>query len=182
MPFLDSLPTDATLMAVFKRHPDIAHPLLRLHEAIMRAPSPFSTAEREEIAAFVSSLNDCQYCHGVHSNAAVALGADPTHLEAVCTLPDALPDTRLAPVMRYVAKLTAAPSSVTQSDVEQILDAGWSETALTYAALVAALFAFMNRVVEGHGIKGTTEYHAMGGKRLADIGYAGLSKIVDGAE
>jgi len=178
MPHLDSLPDQATLVDVFKRHPDVSAPLLAMHEAIMRAPSPFSAAEREAIAAYVSSLNECQYCQGVHANAAVALGSDGAEVEAICALPERPGDARLAPVLTYVAKLTTAPATVSRADVDDILAAGWDEAAVSAAAFVAALYAFMNRMVEGHGIKGSDEYYAAGGKRLADIGYAGLAALL----
>jgi uncharacterized peroxidase-related enzyme len=178
MPYLESLPGQATLADVFRRYPDVTAPLLALHEAIMRAPSPFSAAEREAIAAYVSSLNACQYCQGVHSNAAVALGAAADDVAAICALPEAPGDARLAPVLAYVAKLTTAPASVGRADVEKILAAGWDETAVSTAAFVAALYAFMNRMVEGHGLKGSDDYYAAGGKRLAEIGYAGLAELL----
>ncbi len=178
MPHLASLPDQATLVDVFKRYPDVAAPLLALHEAIMRAPSPFSAAEREAIAAYVSSLNECQYCHGVHSNAAVALGSDAAEIAAICALPEAPGDPRMAPVLAYVAKLTTAPASVGRADADKILAAGWDEAAVSYAAFVAAAYAFMNRMVEGHGIKGSADYYAAGGQRLAEIGYAGLADLL----
>lgn len=178
MPYLDWLSDQSTLVDVFKRYPEVSQPLLALHEAVMRAPAPFSAAERETIAAYVSSLNDCAYCRGVHSNAAVALGAEADDVAALCTLPETPGDTRLAPVLAYVVKLTKAPASVGRADVQNILDDGWDEAAVSYAAFVAALYAFMNRMVEGHGIKGSDEHYAMGGKRLAEIGYAGLAALI----
>ena len=182
MPHIDGLPEQATLLDVFRRYPDVTAPLLALHEAIMRAPAPFSTAERETIAAYVSRLNDCRYCHGVHSNAAVALGAAAADVDAICALPEKPGDAKLAPVLAYVAKLTSAPASVTRADADAIIAAGWDEAAVSYAAFVAALYAFMNRMVEGHGIKGTDAVYAAGGDRLATIGYAGLAAMLAQSE
>ena len=71
-----------------------------------------------------------------------------------------------------------SPATVSKADADRILAAGWDEDAVSFAAYVAALYGFMNRLVEGHGIKGTSEYHAMGGKRLAEIGYAGLAELL----
>ncbi len=178
MPHLDSLPDDATLMQVFTRHPAVSQALMSLHEAIMRDPAPFSPAQREAIAAYVSKLNACQYCQGVHTSAAVNLGQSAEDVEQICELPEAPPDARLTPVLSYVRKLTLSPASVTKADADRIIDAGWDEDAVSYAAYVAALYGFMNRLVEGHGIKGTAEYHEAGGKRLAEIGYAGLANLL----
>jgi AhpD family alkylhydroperoxidase len=40
----------------------------------MRGPSPFSEAELELIAAYVSGLNRCGYCRGVHTATTERLG------------------------------------------------------------------------------------------------------------
>lgn len=70
MSYLSSLPDDAVLMDVFKLYPETARPLMDYHEVVMRGPAPFSVAERELIAAYVSGVNACDYCHGVHTVAA----------------------------------------------------------------------------------------------------------------
>ena len=74
MPYLKSLPDDAVLLQVFRAYPDTARPLLDYHELVMRGPSPFTVAERELIAAYVSGVNECGYCHGVHTATAEAFG------------------------------------------------------------------------------------------------------------
>lgn len=178
MPHLPSLTDDSTLIDVYRKHPAVAHATLALNDAIMRGDAPFTEAQREAIAAYVSSINACQYCMGVHSSAATGLGMEAGEVAAVCERPEAPDDPRLAPVLRYVAKLTAEPASVTEADAKRILDAGWDEAAVSYAAFVAALYALMNRMVEGHGIKGNPVQLAKNGARLADIGYTGLSAIL----
>jgi putative tryptophan/tyrosine transport system substrate-binding protein len=40
----------------------------------MRGPSPLTPGERELIAAYVSGIDDCQYCYGVHAEPAKAFG------------------------------------------------------------------------------------------------------------
>jgi alkylhydroperoxidase family enzyme len=47
--------------------PETRKPLIEFHEVLLRGPSPFTEAERELIAAYVSGLNRCRYCHGVRS-------------------------------------------------------------------------------------------------------------------
>ncbi len=178
MSFLDSLPDEATLVDMFWRYPHVGQPLLALHDAIMRAPSPFTAAEREAIATYVSKLNSCSYCEGVHGEAAIALDDDTQHVRAICMGDRLSSNSRLTPVLSYVAKLTKEPSSVTRADVAKILEAGWDETAVSSVIFVTALYAFMNRVIEGHGIIANEEYHRTAGERLADIGYAGLAALL----
>jgi uncharacterized peroxidase-related enzyme len=174
-----SLPDDAVLMEVFRAYPETSRPLLDYHEVLLRGPSPFTVGERELIAAYVSGLNSCGYCHGVHTVTAEACGITPGAAPAaVADVDTGLVDERMRPVLRFVGKLTNAPSSVTRADAEGVLAAGWDEQALHHAIMICALFNFMNRMVEGHGIRAGADYFATSGKRLEEVGYAGLSKLI----
>jgi uncharacterized peroxidase-related enzyme len=178
--YLNSLPDDAVLMDVFRRYPETSRPLLDYHEVVMRGPSPFSVGERELIAAYVSGLNSCDYCHGVHTVTAEACGIAAGAAPSAVTDLDAAPvDARMRPVLRYTAKLTRTPAAMTRADVEEVLAAGWDERALHHAVMVCALFNFMNRMVEGHGIKAGPDYFATSGRRLGQVGYAGLNQLLD---
>lgn len=54
MPYLPSLPSDAPLLDVFRAYPDTSSLLLDYRQALLRGPFPFTEAERELIAAYVS--------------------------------------------------------------------------------------------------------------------------------
>lgn len=54
-------------------------------------------------------------------------------------------------MLRYVRKLTLEPAKVERDDVEELRRAGFSDAAIGDIAINAALFAFMNRVVDGLG-------------------------------
>ncbi|MGH2450412.1 MAG: carboxymuconolactone decarboxylase family protein [Candidatus Limnocylindria bacterium] len=54
-------------------------------------------------------------------------------------------------MLRYVKKLTLRPGEVEREDVEALRTAGFSDAAIGDVAINAALFAFMNRVVDGLG-------------------------------
>ena len=181
MSYLSSLPDDAVLMDVFKLYPETSRPLLDYHEVVMRGPAPFSVAERELIAAYVSGINRCDYCHGVHTVAAEVCGIEQGAIPAALDDLDAAPVAdRMRPVLRYVGKLTRTPAAVTRADAEEVLAAGWDERALHYAVMVCALFNLMNRMVEGHGISAGPDYFAESGVRLKNVGYAGLNQLLDG--
>lgn len=181
MSYLSSLPDDAVLMDVFKLYPETARPLLDYHEVLMRGPSPFTVAERELIAAYVSGVNSCDYCHGVHTVTAEVCGIERGAVPAALDDLDAAPvDDRMRPVLRYVDKLTRTPSAITRADAEEVLAAGWDERALHFAVMVCAMFNFMNRMVEGHGIKAGPDYFAESGARLEKMGYAKLNQLLDG--
>lgn len=179
MPHFPSLPDDARLVDVFQRYPESSFPLLAYHETVMRGPSPFTLGERELIAAYVSGVNACAYCHGVHTETAEAFGVPPGLLAAaVADLDTADVDPKLKPVLRYVGKLTRTPARMTAEDAAEVFAAGWDEKALHDAVMVCALFNFMNRMVEGHGIKADAAYYALSGKRLHEVGYDGLARLL----
>ena len=181
MPHLKSLPDDARLLHVFKAYPEVAKPLMDLHDAVMRQDSPLSPGERELIAAYVSGLNQCRYCHGVHTVVAERFGVPEGLLQDLMTDPEtAAVEAKLRPLLAYVRKLTETPSRLTGHDAQVIYDAGWDERAVHDAVAVAALYNFMNRYVEGLGIETTEAYNREGGTRLAEIGYAGLKEMLFG--
>lgn len=180
MSFLRALPDDAVLMQVFKTYPDAAKPLIAFHDVLMRQPSPFTDAERELIAAYVSGVNACTYCHGVHTATAEAFGVEPGLLAAALSDLDTAPvDDKLRPVLRYVGKLTATPAKMTPADADEVFAAGWDDDALHAAVMVCALFNFMNRMVDGLGISTNPSYFAESGERLKRIGYTGLLSMIE---
>ena len=177
MTYLESLPEDGTLLHVFQAFPETARPLLDYHETVMRGPSPFTVAERELIAAYVSGVNACTYCHGVHAATAAAFGVPAEQLTAA--LDDlGTVDERLRPVLRYVGKLTRSPARVTDADVAAVRAAGWDDRAVHDAVLVCALFNFMNRLVDGLGVRAPDGYFAVSAERLHDHGYAALADFL----
>jgi len=151
MRFLPSLQADAVLLHMFQRTQEASSKLIECHEVLMRGASPLSAADRELIAGFVSGLNACQYCSGVHVATAEACGVEPG---LIAQLVDGDIDSSpvadgLKPILQYVKKLTEQPSRMTQVDADRVFAAGWNEQALHDAVSVCALFNFMNRLVEG---------------------------------
>lgn len=175
MSHLPSLGPRPSLLEVFKRFPETSRPLIEFHEVLLRGPSPFSEAERELIAAYVSGLNRCRYCHGVHTATAERLGVRPGAVGELlgraefADVPEAM-----RPVLRLAEKLTAEPASISAADAEAVLAAGWAETAIYHAVAVTALFNFMNRLVEGLGIEHDSAYTEEASRRLAAHGYKPL--------
>lgn len=154
MKIFPSLPEEPLLDHVYKRFPHTAPPLLEYHDRLLRDYSPLTVAERELIAAYVSGLNSCTFCHGAHVLAANAFGVDTELFEGLMNdLENSAVDEKMKPILAYVGKLTKTPSRMTSADAEAVYAAGWDEQALFDAVSVCALFNFMNRIVEGSGIK-----------------------------
>jgi len=175
MSFLKSVPPDAGLLQVFQAFPEAARPLLEYHEILLRGESPFSAGERELIAAYVSGLNNCNYCHAVHSQTAVALGISADSISNLISNPqNADIDAQMEPVLAFVRKLTLSPGKITAADVDPIFAVGWNDRALHDATAICALFNLMNRLVNGLGVEAREAYTKIAAQRLADGGYAQL--------
>lgn len=180
MPFLAAMSDNASLIDVFKAFPETNEPLIEFHEVLLRGPSPFTEAERELIAAYVSGLNHCRFCHGVHTATAERLGVPAGAVKDLLDgRAEQIPE-KMRPVLDYARKLTHAPSSVTQADAQAIFDAGWDETALYHTVAVTGLFNYMNRLVEGLGIELAPAYVQPASERLADRGYLPLIEMMRG--
>jgi uncharacterized peroxidase-related enzyme len=160
---------------VFKAFPATSTPLIEFHEVLLRGPSPFTATERELIAAYVSGLNRCRFCHGVHTATAERMGVEAGLLPRIVASGtfDGV-DGKLQPVLALARKLTLSPDSVTKADAAAVSAAGWDDEALYYAVAVTALFNFMNRLVEGLGIELEPSYVAPAAERLAERGYLPL--------
>ncbi|MEW6689160.1 MAG: carboxymuconolactone decarboxylase family protein [Pseudomonadota bacterium] len=129
MSFLKTLPADAVLLHVFRAYPETSVPLLAFHETLLRGPSPLSVAKRELIAAYVSGLNACAHCHGVHEATAREFGVAADLLAVLLTDLERAPVAeKLKPILRYVGKLTQSPARMTQADA--VFAAGWTGRAL----------------------------------------------------
>ena len=86
--------------------------------------------------------------------AARAFGIDADVFEGLMAdLESSAIDEKLKPLLAYVGKLTRTPAMMAQADADRVYAAGWDEKALFDAVSVCALFNFMNRIVEGSGIK-----------------------------
>jgi uncharacterized peroxidase-related enzyme len=162
------------MLDVYRLDLEIARPLLRLQQQLLRGPSPFTAGERELIGAYVSGLNACGFCVGVHRAVATGLGVEAAALEALVTEGPS-PDRhgRLAPVLAFVRKLTLTPSRMTDADAEAVRAAGWDDAALFQATLVCALFNFFNRLADGLGLDPERIDVRRVAQGLVSIGYEG---------
>lgn len=173
------LGANATVPDILKMSPDAGVALMELNEAIMRGPSPLTPGQRELIAAYVSGINKCQYCHGVHAETAKAFGVPAAAVDKMFDGLDAAGlDDRIKPILRLARKLTEAPASVADRDAQAVYDAGWDEKALHDAVMVVCCFNFMNRLLEGHEVHGHEAMYKERGPMLKDHGYLPLIRLL----
>ncbi len=163
------------ITAGFAFRPETAKPMRELAEVLLRGPNSLTSAEREMIAAFVSSRNDCHFCQASHSAAAAHhLGGDYATVEALKR------DYRSAPVSPKLKALLAIAAAVQQSgqrvtsaDVDAARREGATDVEIHDAVLIAAAFCMFNRYVDGLATLTPTDpqaYDAMG-QRMARQGY-----------
>ena len=179
MSFLKSAGTLHSVKDILKLNRAAGVALVNYHSAVLRQPSKLSEKQRELIAAFVSGLNACDYCHGVHSVAARSFGLEEGLLAALIEdLDTAMVEEELKPILRYAQILTQNPSKLTQAHADAVYEAGWSEQTLHDAINVICLFNFMNRLVEGHGLKGNPGLYDERGEALFQHGYEPLLALL----
>lgn len=184
MAHIDSIPSsEESVTAVMKRYPEQAIPLTQLTDIVMRSGDcSFTPKQRELIAAYASGKNDCTYCYNTHKATAEAFGVPEKLLDKLLTdLDGSDVDEKLKPVLRFVGKLTEAPSKVVQADVSSVLDAGWSENDFHYAVMICGLFNFYNRLMDGYGVRNTAEFRQSRGAALADRGYGVVTDALKNA-
>lgn len=162
MALFPSLPETPHLADVYRRFPEHVKPLLVYHDLLLRGESPLTIGERELIATYVSGLNACQFCYGAHKLYSEVFGFDEEVVDAmVQDLSRAPIDEKLKPLLRYAGKLKDLPSSLSDADAEAVYAAGWSERALFDAIQIAALFNYMNRIIEGTGVAYNFDDHPL---------------------
>jgi uncharacterized peroxidase-related enzyme len=176
MPFLPSVNVDDKVPHVLaKFNTGTGRPLVEYHEALLRGESPFTIPERELMAAYVSGVNACQYCHGAHTAAAMQFGvAERLISDLLTNLPAAAIEPKMLPVLNYIRTLTLTPTRMTQADADAVYAAGWSERALYDAVQICCLYNFMNRFVEGIGLTPIPEQFEMEGRLIKEGGYKGM--------
>lgn len=162
----------------FMRDAKLYAPLLEFINNVMTRPSDLSIAEREIIAGYVSHLNGCGFCVGVHEATLTALGTEENIVGQIRKGPESTAvDDRMRAVLEFSQKLTRTPEAVQKTDINALTESGWSEQAIEDAMNVVSLFSYMNRLIDGLGIEGNQAYFDAVGKSLASQGYAPLVEM-----
>ena len=179
--FLRSIP-QADLKAVLRLDPAIGVPFAQYHEFLLRGPSPLPVAMRELMAAYVSALNRCAFCHEEHDAVAQTFGIAAGTVEAILATPESSEiEPQWRPVFAYLHKLTTQPHRIEQADIDAITSAGFTDLAVYHIACIAGLFAFDNRLISGLGIPShAPEKLAATAARLHAQGYASTVNYIRG--
>lgn len=159
----------------FLRDPELYRPLLEYINLVMTRESQLSIAEREMIAAYVSLLNGCDFCVGIHHQTLATLGVEQNEIDDLGrkTAFEAI-QGRMIAALHYAEKLTQDPHDMNQHDVQQLLDQEWTEQSIEDMTNVVALFGCVNRLVDALGFTGNEKYFTRVGSMIAKQGYQPL--------
>lgn len=155
--------------------PETGAPLYGLAQVLLRGPSPLSPAERELIAAYVSSRNNCGFCMNSHAAAARCLfGKEEQIVDEVIKEKDLSSlSEKMKALLQIAGKVQQSGKSVKPEDIETARKAGAVDQDLHDTVLIAATFSLFNRYVDGLASFTPTdpaEYAAMG-ERMSAHGY-----------
>jgi uncharacterized peroxidase-related enzyme len=156
--------------------PETAKPMNELAEILLRGPNSLSPGEREMIATYVSSQNDCYFCQTVHGAAAAHhLGGNEALVQEVKRdFETAGVSDKLKALLSIAGKVQMGGKNVTNKDVERARKKGATDKEIHDTVLIAAAFCMYNRYVDGLATWAPTdpEVYRESGKRLAEQGYA----------
>jgi uncharacterized peroxidase-related enzyme len=160
-------------LALFR--PDTGKELYKLAQVLLRDDSPLTQAERELIATFVSSKNECTFCTESHAAAARYL----MHNDAKI-VDQVLEDYQNAPISEKLKCLLTIANKVqldarlvSDDDIATAHKHGANEREIHDTVLIAATFCMFNRYVDGLAtlIPEDPKIYQEMGERMGKLGY-----------
>ena len=169
----DNLPGILGPMAI---SPESTKALRELAEVLLRGPNTLTSGEREIIATYVSSQNDCCFCQLSHGAAAAEhLGGNYELIDRIKqNFGTAEISEKLRALLAIAGKVQKGGKHVTGEDVEWARQQGATDKEIHDTVLIAAAFCMYNRYVDGLGTWQPTDpkvYREMG-RSMADVGYS----------
>ncbi|TMD37747.1 MAG: alkylhydroperoxidase AhpD family core domain-containing protein [Chloroflexi bacterium] len=147
------------LIRVFSGHPVVDAVKLALYrpsfyrgggltQEAMRGPSDWSVADRELMAAFVSKVNNTEFCIAAHTATSALAYKDGAKVSAALADLETAPLTEpLRSTLRMLGKLTRE-NNVDVDDISRVLAAGVSEQQIKDALAVALAFNVTDRLAD----------------------------------
>jgi uncharacterized peroxidase-related enzyme len=109
--------------------------------------------ERELIAAYVSSLNDCNFCVGAHGAVVNELTKDNgnTLACAINHVETTTVSAKMRSLLIIAGKVQKSGKAVTEQDIQAAREQGATDEEIHDTVYIAASFCFFNRYVDGLG-------------------------------
>ena len=151
MPHIDLVNDLPGIVGLMAFRPETAGPLNALAETLLRGDNTLGRGERESIAAYVSYLNECEFCERSHSAfAARQLDGGYDVVDSIKRDPREAPvSPRLRALLKIAAAVQRSGRDVTEADIRAARDAGASDVEIHDTVLIAAAFCMYNRYVDG---------------------------------
>ena len=151
MPHIDIPEGLPGIRGLFTVRPEPAKPLCELVNVLLHQPGTLAPGERELIATYVSSRNDCHYCQSSHgATAAAHLGGYEALVAAVKRdFETAEISSKLKALLAIAGRVQEGGKRVTAEDVERARGQGATDTEIHDTVLIAAAFCMYNRYVDG---------------------------------
>lgn len=160
--------------------PETARPLNDLVDVLLHAPNSLTPGERELIATYVSSENDCYYCQTIHGAVAAACLNDDEALvkQVKYDFRNAGISEKLKALLNIAGKVQRGGKHVTVEDVARAREQGATDVEIHDTVLIAAAFCMFNRYVDGLGTTQPRDeaMYTERGKRIARDGYVSISR------
>jgi uncharacterized peroxidase-related enzyme len=160
--------------------PETTKPLSELVQVLLTGPHTLTPAEREMIATYVSSENDCYYCQHCHgSTAAQHLGGTPAEYELIAQMKQNFEaadiSSKMKALLNIAGKVQEGGKQVTTADVDRAREEGASDKEIHDTVLIAAAFCMFNRYVDGLATwqPRDSEIYLEIGQQTARLGYVG---------
>jgi len=133
--------------------PETAKHLNELAEVLLRSDNSLTRGERELIATYVSSLNDCFFCQNAHGGLAQHyLQCDMAYIDRVKA---DFQSTDLSPKLKALLSIAGSVQKggkhVTPEQIEKARKVGATDLEIHDTVLIAAAFCMFNRYVDGLG-------------------------------
>jgi uncharacterized peroxidase-related enzyme len=131
--------------------PETAKPINELVDVLLRGPSTLTPGERELIATYVSSQNDCFFCQNIHGAiAAYHLGGNEKLVSDVKRDYTGAPvSPKLKALLNIAGKVQQGGKNVLPSDIARARQEGATDLEIHDTVLIAAVFCMANRYVDG---------------------------------
>jgi uncharacterized peroxidase-related enzyme len=168
------------IRGLFAFRPETAKPLSELVEILLHEESTLSPGERELIATYVSSQNDCRYCQTIHgATAAAHLDGDEELVRSVkLDFEQAEVSPKLKALLAIAGKVQKGGKQVLPEDIARARAEGATDLEIHDTVLIAAAFCMYNRYVDGLGTWAPDgmEWYRDRGRKVADHGYVAALK------
>ena len=163
------------IRALLTYRPETARPLNDLVDVLLRGEHTLSPGERELIATYVSSRNDCTYCQSIHGAvAARQLGDAEALVEHITRDVESAPiSEKLKALLNIAGKTADSGRSVTPDDIARARQHGATDLEIHDTVLIAAVFCLCNRYVDGLATWTPTDpdFYRQRARVIVDNGY-----------